>query len=275
MTKSFHLPVIIVLLLILNCSDYLYAQQNVGIGTTTPDSSSILDLTSADKGFLIPRVTLNDAGTPSPVSNPATGLLIYNLDGTEPHGFWYWDGAQWVQVGSGGGSGDCFTLDQAYDCGGGGAGRIITADSGSVQIDATVASTIGLKAAHSDIGVAISATSNHTSNSFATVQVTTASNYGTIGGTPSPTSGIISNSSGKAYGICGQIESTASAESGIFGNNLRTNGGHGVLGQGFNGTVGQAFNQEGFGVYGLNASIASTGNAIGVAGTGYVGVWGE
>ena len=32
-----------------------YAQnQNVGIGTTTPDASSILDLKASDKGFLAP-----------------------------------------------------------------------------------------------------------------------------------------------------------------------------------------------------------------------------
>ena len=30
---------------------------NVGIGTSTPNTSSILDITSTDKGFLIPRMT--------------------------------------------------------------------------------------------------------------------------------------------------------------------------------------------------------------------------
>lgn len=31
--------------------------QNVGIGTTTPASSAILDLTSITKGLLMPRMT--------------------------------------------------------------------------------------------------------------------------------------------------------------------------------------------------------------------------
>ena len=31
---------------------------NVGIGTVTPDNSSILDLTSTSRGFLIPRMTV-------------------------------------------------------------------------------------------------------------------------------------------------------------------------------------------------------------------------
>ena len=32
----------------------------VGIGTTTPDPSAIMDITATDKGLLIPRVLLDD-----------------------------------------------------------------------------------------------------------------------------------------------------------------------------------------------------------------------
>ena len=39
-------------------STYIFAQ--VGVGTTTPDASSILDITAADKGVLVPRVSLTD-----------------------------------------------------------------------------------------------------------------------------------------------------------------------------------------------------------------------
>ena len=34
-------------------------QAQVGIGTTTPDASSVLDITSTTKGLLIPRMTHN------------------------------------------------------------------------------------------------------------------------------------------------------------------------------------------------------------------------
>ena len=47
----------------------------VGIGTTTPVNSAKLDITSTNKGFLVPRMntTQRDA-----ITNPATGLIIYN-----------------------------------------------------------------------------------------------------------------------------------------------------------------------------------------------------
>lgn len=53
----------------------LHAQ--VGINTSSPDPSSILDLQSTDKGFLLPRMTTAEIGL---VANPAHGLLIFNTD---------------------------------------------------------------------------------------------------------------------------------------------------------------------------------------------------
>ena len=52
--------------------------QSVGIGTTTPDASAMLEVKSTSKGLLIPRLT----GTGS-VSNPANGLIIYNTSTNE------------------------------------------------------------------------------------------------------------------------------------------------------------------------------------------------
>jgi hypothetical protein len=47
----------------------------VGIGTTNPEISSMLDIQSTDKGFLMPRLTTAERDA---ISSPATGLLIYN-----------------------------------------------------------------------------------------------------------------------------------------------------------------------------------------------------
>ncbi len=61
-----------------------FAQNNVGIGTATPDASAKLDISATDKGLLIPRLTLAQR---SAIASPATGLLIYQSDSTA--GFYY------------------------------------------------------------------------------------------------------------------------------------------------------------------------------------------
>lgn len=70
----------------------LYAQ-NVGIGSTifTPDPSAAFEIKSNDKGILIPRMSESQRTS---ISNPATGLLVYQLDNNK--GFYYWDGTQWI-----------------------------------------------------------------------------------------------------------------------------------------------------------------------------------
>ncbi len=49
--------------------------QSVGIGTNSPAASSILELTSDDKGFLIPRM---DNTAMRGIAAPAEGLMVYN-----------------------------------------------------------------------------------------------------------------------------------------------------------------------------------------------------
>ncbi|MCW3162219.1 hypothetical protein [Chryseobacterium oryctis] len=68
---------------------------NVGIGTTAPDTSAILDVTSSDKGILGPRISLSSA-TMQLSSNPnATGLLIYNTGPILSPGYYFWNGSEW------------------------------------------------------------------------------------------------------------------------------------------------------------------------------------
>ena len=47
---------------------------NVGIGTTSPASSALVDMTSTNKGFLPPRMTHEQI---SAISGPADGLIVY------------------------------------------------------------------------------------------------------------------------------------------------------------------------------------------------------
>ena len=49
--------------------------QNIGIGTTNPDASAILDIAGTGKGLLIPRMTTAHIAA---LTTPAKGLLIYD-----------------------------------------------------------------------------------------------------------------------------------------------------------------------------------------------------
>ena len=77
---------------------------SVGIGTTSPDASAILDVTSTNKGFLPPRVTLTGTADVATIASPASGLMVYNTAtaGTSPSnvipGYYYWNGAAWTRI---------------------------------------------------------------------------------------------------------------------------------------------------------------------------------
>lgn len=250
--KQINKALLVLGLAFLMNSTPVLAQENVGIGTATPNASALLDLTANNKGLLLPRVTLVAAnnGT-SPVNAPATGLLVYNTGGALPAGFYYWNSTQWTQVGSGGSASTCSTLQEAYDCGGTAAGRqIIVSGTNSVAIKANTLNSIALRVTQENSGAAIIAENTSLSSQYAAIQATTVSNYGIVGGTPPPTSAILGSSSGKANGVSGQIMATGTAEAAVFGNNLRTSGGHGVKGFGVNGVAGQSSNTElGYGLY--------------------------
>lgn len=82
----------------------------IGIGTTGPNASSVLDITSTSKGLLIPRIALTSATDAVTIASPATSLLIYNTAsaGTSPNdvapGYYYWDGARWLRIATGPGA---------------------------------------------------------------------------------------------------------------------------------------------------------------------------
>lgn len=72
--------------------------QSVGIGNPSPNSKSILDISSTDKGLLIPRMLSSDR---SNISTPIpAGLMVYQTNDIE--GFYYYDGFNWAMIGKGG-----------------------------------------------------------------------------------------------------------------------------------------------------------------------------
>jgi hypothetical protein len=82
-------------------SIFANAQNNLGVGTATPDASAKLDISSTTQGVLVPRMTQAQRNL---IATPATGLLVYQTDGTT--GFYFNSGtpatSNWTSLSSGG-----------------------------------------------------------------------------------------------------------------------------------------------------------------------------
>jgi trimeric autotransporter adhesin len=106
MRKLVKLAMSILLLNAFNAS-----AQNVGIGTNAPNGSAQLDITSASKGLLIPRVSLTSLTDVTTIPTPATGLLVFNTNAavTGGTGFYYNSGTtaapSWLKLQTGAGGG--------------------------------------------------------------------------------------------------------------------------------------------------------------------------
>lgn len=83
---------IFLLLSIVAISNLSYSQNGVGIGTTSPHSSSILEISSTSKGLLIPRMTTTQRTS---IATPATGLQVYD---TTTNSTWFYNAAKWIET---------------------------------------------------------------------------------------------------------------------------------------------------------------------------------
>jgi hypothetical protein len=68
------------------------AAQNVGIGTTSPDSKALLDITSTTKGVLFPRMTTSQRLA---ITTTPNGLMVYDTDKNE---FYHYNGSGWRPI---------------------------------------------------------------------------------------------------------------------------------------------------------------------------------
>ncbi|RXG27264.1 hypothetical protein SAMN04487999_3280 [Leeuwenhoekiella palythoae] len=106
----------------------------VGIGTTNPAGGSLLDIESAEKGILIPRVDIADLSTQAPVTGDLTSsesLLVYNTNTSTGKGFYYWDGTQWVAVGGNGEN--IYTTDGTLE-----ENRIVSQEDKTLQFEGNI-----------------------------------------------------------------------------------------------------------------------------------------
>jgi len=74
-------------------------QIKIGDNPTTINANSLLEMESSSKGFLCPRMALNDANSISPMTGSVTeGMMVYNETGSLEKGFYYWNGSKWIRM---------------------------------------------------------------------------------------------------------------------------------------------------------------------------------
>ncbi|MCD9015684.1 hypothetical protein K7P01_09160 [Fulvivirgaceae bacterium QH1ED-6-2] len=83
--------------LICSLTAQVHAQVKIGDNSATIDANSLLELESTNKGFLPPRVALNDLNAVTPLTGTVpSGMLVYSSGGAVADGYYYWNGTQWV-----------------------------------------------------------------------------------------------------------------------------------------------------------------------------------
>lgn len=121
---------ITVLLFCLQASDANAQAVSINSTGNAPNGFSIIDVSSTAKGALLPRMTTAQRTTlGGSLGATEEGMTVYD---TQFDAYFYWDGTQWREIPNT--DNVSVSLDEAYDDGGSGAGRIITADAGAVEI---------------------------------------------------------------------------------------------------------------------------------------------
>ncbi|MDD3630491.1 MAG: tail fiber domain-containing protein, partial [Bacteroidales bacterium] len=170
-----------------------------------------------------------------------TSLLVYNTGtgGLAPAGFYYWNGTQWQMLGSVGTS--CNTLEQAYNCGSNGAGRVINTNYGRVEMKMASsatnteafyvesnkgtlsAPTAGIQINQNQHGVALQVGTFLGANLYNAIEATNNTTNTNTSYMPAGVAGFCS-STGKGVGVWAEYDGTNSGSSGLYakasGNNF-------------------------------------------------------
>jgi hypothetical protein len=273
-----------------------YAQQNVLVTdntTTAPHASSLMELNSTTKGFLMPRVALSSTTSQSPIGvAPLTSLLVYNTAtaGDVTPGFYYWDGTKWNRFDSGNNIGDWKLLGNAGT--NASTNFLGTTDNIDLVFRTNNVERIRTLGSNGKVGIGTSTplmrldvTDASTTTSDATIRGAATGNaatFGVLGTSISATGqgvfGFNSNASGTGvigsgnnltaqYLAGGSGGAFTSSNAGVYGYGNNTTASYGVWGVSINstgvGVVGQATIGTGTGIYATNS--AANGTAAGFA----------
>jgi hypothetical protein len=171
----------------------------VGFGTSTPNASALVDITSTTQGFLPPRMSTTQKNA---ISTPSIGLQVYDSTSNELN---YYNGSAWVGLNAGGGGAVTGT---------GTANYVSKWSASGVQTDSLIqddGSTIGLGSAPQAFAKTYSLTNKDYAMYISNISIT-----------------------GDSYSIYGEATGNKAFDNiGIFGRSrLSTTGNYGVVGIG-------------------------------------------
>lgn len=219
----------------------IYAQ-NIGISDVaiTPDASSMLEVRSTNKGLLIPRVALTGTTSASPITSPATSLLVYNTAtaGTAPNnvtpGYYYWTGTKWMRL---------LAIDDK-------PAWLLSGNAGTTPttnfLGTTDAQPLVIRTNNAERARILA-------NGQVLINRTTASFSGDLLD--------VQGNSTYPFAINGLTDQASGA--GVYGYNSASSG-IGVWGEAYNGVRGNGLSADGIGVVGNISATAGTGTGLGV-----------
>ncbi len=244
--------------------------QSVGIGTTSPNSSAMLDVSSTTKGLLLPRMT---SAQRTAIASPANGLIVYD---TDTKTVWYHNGSSWTNMIAGGGGGFSLPFNQTVNM----SGTVFQIDNTGTANTMTVGSTggIGLNAystnaaainANSTNGFGIITTSfnsnalhafsNNANNTLPTIRANNTGGGVGIHASAVNDNGVFATSSAVSKAAV-RGESSSVAGDGVLG--INTAGGVGVRAHSNTGTGLSAYSTSGTGI----STNSISGLALNVSG---------
>ncbi len=84
---------ITIIIFILINKNATYSQVSINNNDSLPHSSAMLEISSVDRGLLIPRMTETQRTS---ITNAATGLMVFQTNNVK--GFYYWNGNAWLHL---------------------------------------------------------------------------------------------------------------------------------------------------------------------------------